>query len=95
MKDSYLELDFNVNHRAGAYVDGDYLTIINLGPIALFNINRLTSSSGKEIEELDKAHVICLLHKLILSSRDSDDLSIGFPRSIDARERELTILKNN
>ena len=44
-----------------------------------------------EIEEIDNAHVICSLHKLISSSRNSDDLSIGFQRSIEARERELTI----
>ena len=50
----------------------------------------MTSSSGKEIEEIENAHVICFLHKLISNSRDSDDLSIGFHRIIDARGRELT-----
>ena len=30
------------------------------------------------------------MHKLISSSRDSDDLSIGFHRSNGVRERELT-----
>ena len=30
------------------------------------------------------------MNKLLSSSRDSDDLSIGFHRSIEARERELT-----
>ena len=30
------------------------------------------------------------MYKLISSSRDSDHLSIGFQRSIEARERELT-----
>ena len=92
MKDSYLELDFNVTHRAGAhaqYVDDNHIRLVNLGPIALFNKYRLTSSSGREIEEIDNAHVICLMHKLISSSRDSDDLSIGFHRSNGVREREL------
>ena len=50
----------------------------------------MTSSVGKEMEEIDNAHIICLLHKLISSSRDSDDLSTGFHRSIEARKRELT-----
>ena len=93
MKDSYLELDFSVTLRAGAhnrYVDNDQIRLVNLGPIALFIKNRLTSSSGKEIEEIDNAHVICLMHKLISSSRDCDDLSIGFHRSNAVRERELT-----
>ena len=64
--------------------------MVSLGTNALFNINRLKSSSRKEIEEIDNAHVLCLMHKLISSCRDSDDLSIGFHPSIDARERELT-----
>ena len=45
------------------------------------------------MEEIDNAHVFCLMYKLISSSRDSDDLSIVFLRSNDARERELTIKK--
>ena len=33
------------------------------------------------------------MHKVISSSRDSDDLSIGFHRSNGVRERELTNIK--
>ena len=98
LKESYFELDFNVTHRAGAhnrYADGDHLRLVNLGPIAFFNKYRLTSSSGKQIEEVENAHVICLMHKLLSSGRDSDDLSIGFHRSNGVRERELTNCKNN
>ena len=32
LKDSYLELDFNVSHRAGAharYADGDHIRLVN------------------------------------------------------------------
>ena len=93
MKDNYLELDFSVTPRAGAhdrYVDNDHIRLVKLGPIAFFNKYRLTSSSVKEIEEIDKAHVICLKHKLVSSSRDSEDLSIGFHRSNEARKRKLT-----
>ena len=80
MKDSCFELDFNVTHWAGAYAwfaGGDHIRIVTLGPNALFINFRLTSSSGKEIDEIDNAHVICLLYKVISGSRDSDDLSIG------------------
>ena len=42
------------------------------------------------MEEKDNAHVICLSQKLLSGTRDSDDSSIGFNRSIEARERELT-----
>ena len=91
LKDSYIELDFNVTHRTGAhdrYAVGDHKRLVNLGPIAVFHI--LTSSIGKEMEAIDNAHVICLMYKLISSSRDSDNLSIGFHRSNEAREKELT-----
>ena len=90
LKDSYLELDFNVNASAGGharYTDGDRIRLLNLGPFALFNEYRLTSSNGNEI---DNAHVVCSVYKLKSSSRDSDDLSVGFRRSIEAREREST-----
>ena len=93
LKDSYLELDFHVTHRAGGhnrYVDNDHIGLDSLGPVALFNKNRLTSSSGKEIEEIDNAHVNCLMYKLISSSRDSDDLSIGFHRRNEVRKTEPT-----
>ena len=89
---SYFEAASNVTHRAGAharYADGDHIILVNLGPITFFNENRLASSGGKENEEIDNAHVTCLLYKLISSSRDREDLSIGFRRSNEAREREL------
>ena len=93
LRDSYLQLDFDVTHRTGAhirYADTDDIRLVNSGPLASF---RLTSSSGREVEENDNAHVNCLFYKLISSSSDSDDLSIGFPRSNEARERDLTRIK--
>ena len=93
LRERYLELDFNVTRRASSharYADGDHIRVVNLGAIALFKKYRLTSSSGKEMDEIDNAHNICLMHNLISSSRDSDDLSIGFHRSNGVRERELT-----
>ena len=50
----------------------------------------MTSSSGKGKERIDNAHVICLMYELLSSSRDCDDLSLCFPRNIEARETELT-----
>ena len=41
------------------------------------------------MENIDHAHIVCLIYKLLSSSRDSDDLSIGFRRSRDMRKREL------
>ena len=96
LKDSFLELNFDVTHRVGAhalYAHRDHIRLVNLGPIALLIKYRLTSSSGKKKEEIDNAHVICLMYKLISSTRDSDDLSNCFHRSIEAREKELTHCK--
>ena len=52
-----------------------------------------TRNSGKEIEELDNAHNNCLMYKLASSSKDIDDLSIGFHGYITTRERELPYIK--
>ena len=97
LRDSYLELGFSVNHRADAlarYADGDHIRLVNLGPKALFNKYRLTSSTGKEKKEIDNAHDSYLMQKLLSSSRDSDDLSIGFHRNKEVREREMTNKKS-
>ena len=93
MKDSCLELDFNVTHRVVAharYADGDHIRLEKIGSIAILNKYRLTNSSGKEMREIENAHVIRLMYKSTSSNRDSDDLSIGFHRSTVARERKLT-----
>ena len=88
---SYFELNFDVIKAATSnrYVDADDIRLINLGIIALFNNYKLTTSSGKHSENIDHDHIVCLMYKLLSSSRDSDDLSIGFHRSRDMRKREL------
>ena len=93
---SYIELNFDVlqaetNNR---YVDVNDIRLVNLGPIALFSNYRLITSSGKHLEEISHAHIVSLMYKLLTSSKDSDDLSIGFNRSRDKRKRELTNDKN-
>ena len=57
-------LDFIVTRRAAGlarYEDGDHIGLANLCPIVLSNENWMTSSSGNEKEEKDKAHILCLL----------------------------------
>ena len=63
---------------------------VNLGPFVLFIKHRLTSSSDNGLEEIDNAYVSCLMYKILSSSRDCDDLSNGFHRSVETRWRELT-----
>ena len=96
MLDSRLDLNFDVLHAAtgNRYVDANDIRLINFGPIALFRKHDLTSSSGKHIKSIDRAHIACLMYKLITSARRSDDLSIGFDRSRDRRKKELTNNKN-
>ena len=88
---SYTELNFDVLKAttSNRYEDTDDIRLINLGPIALFSNYKLTTSSGKLLENIDHAHIVSLMHKLLSSSRDSDDLSIGFDRNRDKRKREL------
>ena len=89
---SYLELNFDVLRadNSNRYIDGNDIKLVNLGPIALFSNYKLTTSSGKHLENIDHAHIVSLMYKLLSSSRDSDDLSIGFHRSRDKRKQELT-----
>ena len=89
---SYLELNFYVLHAAtnNRYVDGNDIRLVNLGPISLFSNYKLTTSSGKHLENIDHAHIVSLMYKLLTSSKGSDDLSIGFDRDRGRRQRELT-----
>ena len=89
---SYLDLNFDVLHTAtnNRYADNKVIRLVNLGPIALFCIYMLLSSSGKHLEDISHAHIVSLMYKLITSARGSDDLFIGFDRDRGRRQRELT-----
>ena len=90
---SYLELNFDVLHATAPnnrYVDGNDIRLINLGPIGLFSNYKLTSSSGKHLENIDHAHIVSLMYKLLSSSKRCDDSSIGFDRDRGRRQRALT-----
>ena len=92
---SYLELNFDVLHAAtkNRYADGNDKRLVNLGPVALFSNYKLATSSGKHSENIDHAHILSLMYKLLTSSRGSDDLSIGFDRDRNRRQREMTNIK--
>ena len=68
--------------------------MVNLGTVALFSNFKLTTSSGKHLEDINHSHIVSLVYKLITSSKDSDDLSIGFDRSRTKRRDELALNKN-
>ena len=92
---SYLDLNFEVIKKAddSRYANGSDIKLVNLGPIALFSNFKLTTSSGKHLEDISHDHLVSLMYKLITSSKNSDDLSISFDRS-SARRAEITNNKN-
>ena len=93
---SYLDLNFEVIKKAdnSRYGNGNDIKLINLCPIALFSNFKLTTSSGKHLEDISHAHLVSLMYKLITSSKGSDELSIGFNRSSAKRREEMTTNKN-
>ena len=93
---SYLELNFDVlrAQNSNRYLDGNDIRLVNLGAIGLFSTYKLTTSSGKHLENIDHAHIVSLMYKLLTSSKGSDDLSIGFDRDRTRRRNELTKNKN-
>ena len=70
------------------------MRLISLGPIALFNNFKLTTSSGRNLEDISHAHIASPMYKLITSTKDRDDLSIGIDRSRNRRRDELALNKN-
>ena len=93
---SYLDLNFDVLNAAidGIYADNDDIRLVNLGPIALFSAYKLTTSTDKHLENIDHAHIVSLMYKLITSAKGCDDFSIGFDQDRNRRQRELTNNKN-
>ena len=89
---SSFELNFDVLQSATSnrYTDANDIRLVNLGAIALFSNYKLTTSSGKHLEEISHAHIVYLMYKLLTSSKDSDDLSIGFDRNRGRRKSELS-----
>ena len=89
---SYLELNFDVLHAVNynRYVNANDIRLVILGPIALFSNYKLTTSSGKHLEEISHAHIVSLMYNLLTSIKDGDDLSIGFDRNRGRRKNELT-----
>ena len=93
---SYLDLNFEVVKRAdnSRYANGNDIRLVNLGPVALFSNLKLTTNSGKHLEDISHTHLVSLIYKLITSSKDSNDLSIGFDYSRNRRRDELALNKS-
>ena len=87
---SYIDLNFDVLHANDdtRYVNNDEIRLVNLGPVALFTNYKLTTSSGKHLEEVSHAHIVSLMYKLITTAKECDDLSVGFDRDRTRRRNE-------
>ena len=97
MLNSCLDLNSEVIKKAdnSRYANCNGIKLVNLAPIALFISNfKLTTSSGKRLEDFSHAHLVSLMYKLITSSKGSDDLSVGFVRSSARGREEMTNNKN-
>ena len=92
----YLDLNFEVVITAdnSRYANGNVIRLVHLGPLAFFGNNRLTTGLGKTSEDVRQAHIVTFNYKLMTSSAQDDNLSIGFDRDRDRKQRELTFNKN-
>ena len=72
------------------YLDTSDIRLVNLGPRVLCSNYKLTILSSKHLGEISHAHIVSLKYKLVTSSKDSDDLSIGFDRNRGIGKSELS-----
>ena len=59
-------------------------------PVTLFSEAKLTKSSWKHPEKIDKLHQISLLYKCLTSTQQTSQLMYGFEKSVTIRRQELT-----
>ena len=79
-------------------INGDNIALVNPAVIALISNPKLITSSGKHLGETSHAFIVSLMFKILTSSKDGDDLSIGFIGGRNKRKEELIsnkILKVN
>ena len=64
---SYIDLNSDVLYAANnkRYADNNDTKLVNLGRIALFSNYKLTTSSGRHLEDIRLAHNVSLMFKLI------------------------------
>ena len=91
LQNSYISLEFEVlKNDDTRYADGDQISLVNFGPVALFSEAKLTTSSGKHLEKVDNLHPISVMIKLLTSTQQTSQLMYGFEESSTIRRQELT-----
>ena len=74
LSDIYIELDFTVNLNAGTHyenVNADVKGLVKLAPFALYSEHKWRASSGKQLDGIIDANVVCLMFKFRTSSKVS------------------------
>ena len=91
LQHSFISVEFEVlKNDDTRYADSDEISLVNFGSVALFSETKLTTSSGKHLEKVDKLHPICLMYKCLTSSQQTSQLMYGFEESTAIRRQELT-----
>ena len=72
------------------YVDNGQIALVNFGPSAFFSEAKLTTSSGKHLEEVDKLHIKSIMHTRLTSQQQTSELMYGFEESESTRRQKLT-----
>ena len=94
LQNSYISIEFEVlKNDDTRYADDDQISLVNFGLIALFSEAKLTTSSGKHLENVDNLHPISLMYKLLTSTHQTSQLMYGFEESQATRRQELTTNK--
>ena len=94
LQNSYISLEFEIFKNDNTrYADGDQISLVNFGPVALFSEAKLTTSSGKYSEKVDNLHPISLMYKLLTSNQQTSQLMYEFEESQATGRQELTTNK--
>ena len=65
-----------------------------MGLTASLSNFKLTTSSGKHLQDISHAHIVSLVYKLITSAKGIDDLFIGFDTDRAMRRDEADLNDN-
>ena len=91
LQNSYISLEFEVHKIDNTrYTNGDEISLVNFGPVALFSEAKLTTSSGKHLEKVDNLHPNSLMIKILTSTQQTSQLMYGFEETSTIRRQELT-----
>ena len=71
------------------YADGDQMSLVNFGPVALFSEAKLVTGSGKHIEKVDNLQTVRLMYQLLTSNQQTSVLMYEFEESEATRRLEL------